>query len=178
MKGRRARFGRWIAAAAAVALVGAAFLGTSEAKPREPGRSPLAGLAWLVGTWRGEEAGAVSEERWSEALAETMVGTFREVTDGKLQLYEFMVLEAEDEHVVLRLRHFNPGLVPWPSERDGPLTMRMTERGEKKAVFEDPARGFPRTITYSVADDVLTVHLEGRSGDKPMSMDVRMKRVP
>lgn len=69
---------------------------------------------WLSGRWVGEGLGGVMEETWSTPAAGQMVGFFRLVgPDGKVQLYEMMLLDVIDDGLRLRVKHFDSSFVGW-----------------------------------------------------------------
>lgn len=77
--------------------------------------TPLAGasvqqLAWLTGAWQGTFQTDEVDEYWSHAGAGTIVGVYRWVRDGAPWLYEMMLIEQEEDGVVARFKHFDPGL--------------------------------------------------------------------
>lgn len=73
-------------------------------------------LAWLQGEWRGDGLGAVAEEVWLPPSGGAMVGVFRLVRDGSVQLYEMFTLLEENGSLVMRLKHFGPDLVGWEAK--------------------------------------------------------------
>lgn len=81
-------------------------------------RVSLSSVAWLAGRWRGEGLGAVAEEMWLPAAGNAMAGVFRLVKDGQVQFYELVTLVEEDGTLVLRLKHFEPGLIGWEEKAD------------------------------------------------------------
>jgi hypothetical protein len=56
----------------------------------KPTASPatLADLSWLAGDWRGSDADMVSQEVWTAAAGDSMLGMWRLVLEGKLKLSE------------------------------------------------------------------------------------------
>jgi hypothetical protein len=149
----------------ALLAAGACSLGGPCVQP-EPGGQPqpsaptLDGLAFLAGAWEAEDEGERMREVWDMPRGDAMVGHFSIVAAGEAVLYELLVIELDETGPVMRLRHFGRGLEPWASEAAGPLTMRLAEIGEHRAVFEDPARAFPRRVVYTREGDRLGVLLE------------------
>ena len=47
-----------------------------------------------------------------------MTGTMTAVKQGAVWFHEFMVIQAEDDGWVLRLKHFEPGLVSWEEKQE------------------------------------------------------------
>jgi hypothetical protein len=160
----------------------AVALGAAAPTAPAPAPSPLDDLAWMAGTWLQEsEDGAFrSEETWSSPRADAMVGMFRMAQRGSIDLYELMSIELEGppraadgplipgqepgaggapQRLVFRLRHFQRGLVPWESEKDGPLTFQAVSIQPNEAIFEDAARDFPRRVVYARQGEQLTIRL-------------------
>ena len=80
-------------------------------------KATLADLAFIAGQWRGEMQGGITEENWSLAAGDSMMGVFRFVKNGKAVFYEMLLIEATPNGPVLRLKHFHPGLRGW-EEKD------------------------------------------------------------
>jgi len=160
--------------------------------------SPLDDLAWLSGTWRHEEeSGDMEEETWSSPRADAMVGMLRMAQRGRVNLYELMSIELDGpagsadgplipgqepvaggapQRLVFHLRHFQRGLVPWEAEKSGPLTFTIKSLAPNEAVFEDPARDFPRELVYRREGDLLKIRLVSATAAKK-DMEFVMKRV-
>jgi len=134
-------------------------------------------LAWMAGTWRSEEGPMHFEEHWTAPWGGGLVAVSRGLSDGKVSLVELSAIEPTDDGLVLRLRHFHPGLKPWDAEKDGPLEWKLVESTEKRVVFEDKAQDFPRRVIYERKGDVLHAILEGERGGQPVRMDFELPRV-
>lgn len=98
---------------------------------------------WLKGAWAGKFKDDAIEEQWSGEHCGTMMGMFRWMRDGQVRFYELILIEPEGDDLVLRLKHFNPGLVGW-EEKDRAVEFVLTEWDGKKAVFYE--RNAPKTI--------------------------------
>jgi hypothetical protein len=112
-----------------------------------PSNPTLADVAWITGSWVGIEADSRIEEHWSEAAGGSMVGSFRMVRGDKAVFYEFMLIEQTDDGVVLRIKHFSPGLDGWEA-KDESLDLDLTMTQEGKAVFETEVDGDPERLVY------------------------------
>lgn len=130
-----------------------------------PARATVNDLAWIAGAWRSADGDEVCEETWSAALGGAMVGTFRMVAASKPVFYEFLLLEEEAEGVVMRLRHFHPGMKAWESDKDGPQALRLVEREGTSALFRDVRPDADFSLRYAVEGAALTVTLKGRRKD-------------
>lgn len=133
-----------------------------------PDGSPelLQRLEWMSGRWVMEREGEFLEENWLPPVGDSMLATFRWLRDGKAWLFEMMSIEVdEDGQLVFRLRHFDRGLEPWDSERDGPLTYPLEHMEDEMVVFENPDRDAPRRFVYRRDGEVLVVRTEAASGE-------------
>ena len=110
------------------------------------GASP-ADLDWLTGNWQGKIGQDPVEEHWSPLRANTLMGMFRWVTDGKVRFYELEAIEQEDELVFLRVKHFDPKLIGW-EEKDSSLSFVLVELNDHGAVFRELAETDARWVVY------------------------------
>lgn len=90
-------------------------------------------LAWLAGHWRGEGFGGQVEEIWSEPLGGTMMGTFRLVKDGEVQLYEIIVLVPEADGIALKVKHFSPEFRSWEEPEEAVVFPLLSVEGQSAA---------------------------------------------
>jgi hypothetical protein len=117
----------------------------------------LAAVAWLAGgAWQGTGLGGEVEERWSAPAAGAMMGMFRLIrkdAEGRpaVVFYEFLLFLEEKGSLVLRLKHFDAGLIGW-EEKDRSVTFRLA-RVEPDAISFDGLT-FKRT-----GPDAMTVFL-------------------
>lgn len=128
--------------------------------PLTPGSAALQNLRFLAGTWQGESEGKVIEERWSEPLGGSQVGTFRVLDQGKAVFYELSVLEQGEDALVLHMRHFGPALSP----KGELVAFRLAKHGPAEAVFENVLGGDVKRLTYRREGESLVVTLERVKG--------------
>jgi hypothetical protein len=127
----------------------------SPAPPAAMGSPPAAGasgvrladVSWISGRWLDDRHGNYSEEIWSGPAGGAMVGMWRLVTRGRVQLYELLSLSEEAGGVTLRLRHFDPQLLA-REEKDRPVTLRLTRLEGARATFEGEGTDGPLRLTY------------------------------
>lgn len=105
-----------------------------------PGPASLADVAFMAGHWVDASPDALSEEVWTEPSGDSMLGMWRYVGEGHVQIFELLTLKAEAGQVVLRLRHFDAKLVG-REERATPLELRLVSKKSGEAVFEGPEVG-------------------------------------
>ncbi len=105
------------------------------ASPADEGQPVVEDLAWLARRWRGEGFGGICEEVWTPPLGGSMVGLFRLVREDELVFSEHMMLTAEPDGIVLKVKHFTPEFVAWEEKEDA-VRFRLVELRPNEAVFE------------------------------------------
>jgi hypothetical protein len=119
-----------------------------------------ADLAWLSGIWLGDRAGDVIEEHWSTPAGGAIMGMFRWLHAGQVRFYELMTLEPEDGALILRIKHFHPGLKGW-EEKDESVTLVLVALPPGAAVFTKRDSPAPRWLIYRRPDpDTLVATFE------------------
>jgi hypothetical protein len=135
----------------------------------------LEDLAWLSGSWQGVREGNPVEEHWSRPAGGSLMGMFRWLRDGQVYMYEFLLIEAEDDNLVFRLKHFNPGMAGW-EEKDEALVFDLMSGGPDKAVFKHRSR--PMWMIYRrEGEDGLTAILETVKDGLQIPLEFRYRRV-
>lgn len=156
----------------AAALAAASVLAADE---KTSPKAKLADLEWLAGDWTSEDQGMAFDETWLAPRGDSMFAVSRMVQGQATNMCELSAIEETADGLVFRIRHFSRSLEPWKMDAAGPLTMKCVESAEKKVVFEDAAKDFPRRISYERKGDALTARLEGEKGGKPMVEEFELK---
>ena len=141
-------------------------LSTGSAKSMEDFR-------WISGHWTGEALGGKFEETWSPPLGGEMMGMFKLVKDGKVAFYELLTIVPENESYVLRLKHFNQGLVGW-EEKDKSVEFPFVSASPTKVVFKGLV--FSRDTKFSRDRMKITVSLDGNK--KPLVFNCKRNSLP
>jgi hypothetical protein len=142
-------------------LLPACFAQDNKVKPKQS--VVLTDFAFISGHNRGELDGGIIDEHWSEPAGDSMMGVYRYIRDGKVEMYELLVIEQTTTGPVLRLKHFNPGLVGW-EEKGEVWSFPLAHFTPGEAVFARPDNSL--RITYRAAgNNVLESTLE-RTGKK------------
>lgn len=145
---------------------------TAQRQPAPVITGPLVqDFAFLTGRWRGGISGGLFDEEWGQPGADSMMGMFRYMENGKVQFYEFMVIEAAPSGPVLHLRHFDPGLTGW-EEKNAPLTFTVDSSSESQVVFVNADKSV--TLTYrrsspSALSETLEREAGGHKGKQQFS---------
>ena len=138
-------------------------------------RSPLDALVFLTGRWVSKDGAEMQEENWSPANGNSIIGSFRVVQEGKPVFYEFWAVELEEGKPVLKLKHFNSGLVGW-EEKSVSTKMPLTAHAENDAVFAEADGSV--SLHYHRMGDTLTctVHhvRDGKSSDEVFKLTKAM----
>jgi uncharacterized protein DUF6265 len=130
-------------------LISASFGQEKSTGSKAPQDVSLRDLEFISGHSQGDLDGGIAEEIWSEPAGDSMMGAYREVKNGKVQIYEMMAIEQTAKGPVLRLKHFNAGLEGWEDKTqvwNFPL-VRFTAR---EALFENAEKGI--RIGYLLAE--------------------------
>ena len=109
---------------------------------------------WLVGHWKGNGFGGISEEIWAPPIEGTMMGMYRHSKEGKVTFYEFMLLSEDGLH----LKHFHPDLRGW-EEKDDFVTFATKS--------SEPGKIFLKGLTFEKVDEqTMQIRLNMKEGDK------------
>ena len=107
----------------------------------------LSELEWLQGTWQGRVGEGAIEEIWSARQANAMLGIFRWTSQGKVIVYELLLLSEEDDAVVYRFKHFDAALTGW-EQKDRPITLTLVAVEEGAARFVETGTATPLKLEY------------------------------
>jgi hypothetical protein len=126
-----------------------------------PAPAGLDRLAWIAGHWVDDSGGDVSEEVWAAPAGDSMIGMWRYVAKGKLQIFELLSITAEGDGPVFRLRHFDPRMTA-REEKASPLTLKLVSLKDGEAAFEGPGQPSGTvSLTYRrPTPDALSVTLD------------------
>jgi hypothetical protein len=123
----------------------------------------LASLEWLAGTWQGSIGEDRVEESWLLPVGGAMAGIFRWSKEGEVYLYELLTLEASDDGVTLKLKHFGPGLVGW-EDKAASVVFDLAESAGGRAVFEQRSGDGSRVTYRRSGEGAMTATFQERGG--------------
>jgi len=124
-------------------------------------------LSWMTGCWRGEDRGVQMEECWSKPEGGALLGTHRDIVNGKMVSWEFMRIDGSQQDIVY---YASP-----KSRTPTPFTLLTTSTN--KVIFENKEHNFPQRIIYWLdAEGKLNARIEGKKGEKEVSMQWTWKR--
>lgn len=124
----------------------------------KPVSADLREFEWLVGRWVGEGLGGQCEEIFLPVWNDTLFGSFRYASEGKLVFSEFFSLVRTEAGVILKLKHFHPDMVGW-EEKDKMVNFPLIKVEKNAAYFGG--------LTYKLNDDgelKVWVAMKGKDG--------------
>jgi hypothetical protein len=131
-------------------------------------RATVDDLAWFAGSWRGAKGEDVIEEQWSGVAGGTMMAMFRWLKDDAVRFYELITLEPEEDGVLMRIKHFSPGLIGW-EEKDQSVVFVLVQAEARKAVFS--RRGYEEQLWLVYerpSPHELIVYFDKGEGEPPL----------
>lgn len=147
-------------------------------QPAQVARPALLAPQWLPGSWKGSKDGTTIEEHWTKGES-GLLGVFRMEKGAATVFLEAMVLEQDGGDMVLRIRHFGPGLKSAWEEKDSPVTFRLVASNDSEARFEGTGRWAGETLRYLRTGPAgLEVSLEKQVDGKPKRSIFQFIRVP
>lgn len=126
----------------------------------------VADLAWLAGSWQGQRGPDIVDEYWSPIGGGTMMGMFRWQKEGQVWFYELLTLEPHEGQVMMRIKHFNPGLKGW-EEKDASIEFLLVQVAAREAIFLQQQRENPPWIVYRLESDDRLISYFEREGEPP-----------
>jgi hypothetical protein len=129
-----------------------------------PAKATIGDLSWLTGAWVGKRSsGSSIEERWSPPLGGAMLAVSRTVnTSGKMNMFEYLRVIERDGGLVYIAQ---PG---GAKATEFVLTELGTEKGSRRAVFDNPRHDYPKRIRYELsAEGVLSATVGYAKGGTP-----------
>jgi hypothetical protein len=92
-------------------MLGAEQTPTSVTAAASTKKARIEDLAFISGHNRGEMDGGIIDEHWSEPAGDSLIGMFRYIKGSKVERYELLSIENSPNGPVLRLKHFDSGLI-------------------------------------------------------------------
>jgi hypothetical protein len=158
-----ARSGRIAAAFALLLLASAAGCGGR-------GKPAVANFDWLSGCWSGKVEGSVVDEQWSKPAGGSMLGTSRQIKDGKTVGREYRDIDEGEGTVVLVLRAVG----------GTDAHFRLSDSGSSHVAFVrddgDPPNANPRRILYHRRGNSLYVRFEVLDEGRKVEQKIKLKR--
>jgi hypothetical protein len=117
--------------------------------------NPFEKLSWIADRWVCKDGENVTYENWVKSGDTLFSGESYTVRDGDTVFTEQLKIEklGDDVFYTAIVKH-NPG----------PVSFKLVELDDNKAVFENPEHDFPNRITYELRDNsVLYARVEGKN---------------
>ncbi len=95
----------------------------------------LENIAWISGNWKGKAFGGITEENWSKPSGDSMMATFKLITDNKVSFYEIEIIREVENTLILQLKHFNNDLKGWGT-KDETVDFPLKKITKHNVIFE------------------------------------------
>ena len=105
-----------------------------------------------------------------------MMGVFRYVKAGRAVFYEMLLIEMTATGPILRLKHFNPGLIGW-EEKTQVYSYPLVDVAKNKAVFENSDKTTRMTFNRTSPDSMIVVLQRMKDGRKS-AQEFKYRRAP
>ena len=145
------------------ALAATAALASAQQPPK---KTTIADLAWISGSWALETPRSRTEETWSPAASNAIIGMSRTLRGDRVVAFEFLRIVQREDGIFY---------VAQPGGR--PATdFKLTSFDGSTAIFENPQHDFPKRIIYRKnADGSLTARIEGDGTEKEKPQEFHFK---
>ena len=137
------------------------------ALPLAAEEDPLAALAWISGTWEGENGNIRMEEIWTRPAGGLILGVHRDLFPGGRSFFEYLRIEQRGDDIFY---------IAAPRGENA-TEFRLTELLDNGAVFENPEHDFPQKLVYTRDGDTLRATIEGVANGKRRSSGWKWHRV-
>lgn len=98
-------------------------------------KADLSQVAWIQGHWKGEALAGITEEIWSPPLGDSMMFSFKLVSDGKVVFYELGGIRQVDGTLIFQLKHFGNDFKGW-EEKDETVDAKLIKIEGNRAYFD------------------------------------------
>jgi hypothetical protein len=132
-----------------------------------PAKATIQQVAFIAGAWSGTLGDRTIEQHWMQPLGTSMVAMYRNVQGTEPKLYELLAIEQDGDGLVLRIKHFAPGVgLVGRQEKGDSINHRLVKVEGQTAVFEGTGEN-PNRVTFTrKSADALDIIVErvGRDG--------------
>ena len=104
-------------------------------------------LQFMAGHWTGSQGAGQLEEIWSRPANGSMIGMYREMSEGKTTFYEFLSIEQEASGPVMRMKHFKANLIGL-EEKDESVIFDLQSLTDGVALFVSRNKLKPVSLSY------------------------------
>ena len=123
------------------------------AKNAKGSQPTLQDVAFLHGHWQCQtKRGSDVEEYWSAPQGDSMIGHCRIIKKGTTTFFELMAIVSKPNGLVLCMRHFNGGMIPW-EEKDESGDCSLVSFSKNEVAFASGGGGHSFKVTYTRTGD-------------------------
>jgi hypothetical protein len=156
-------------------LLAGAIIGFARSEtPRKP-QSQMDKLAFIAGAWERSAGKTRNEELWTPPSGGCMMGLMRQLTDGKVSVREYILIEETHEGILMSVKHLGPKMADIPGRS---ISLRLTSLENGKAVFENAGEGALKKVIYGpVTGDSMYAGIEVVHNEQLTKIDLPYQRV-
>ena len=144
-----------------------AMVSTTPVHAQPAAAHPISALAWMAGSWSGNDGPDEHEEHWTAPKGGAMVGMHRTVRQGRMVEFEFFRVEEQNGRLVY---------LSQPGGRSPATPFALATLDGERVVFENRAHDFPQRLIYWKDGNALRARIEGTMNGKERSMEWRWTR--
>ncbi|WP_338359457.1 DUF6265 family protein [Yeosuana marina] len=89
----------------------------------------------MAGHWKGEAFGGITEEIWSPPLGDSMMFSFKLVSDNQVVFYELGGIRQVDDTLIFQLKHFGNDFKGW-EEKDETIDAKLVKIEGNRVYFD------------------------------------------
>ncbi|WGD35648.1 DUF6265 family protein [Olleya sp. YS] len=98
-------------------------------------KADLSQVAWIQGHWKGEAFGGITEEIWSPPLGDSMMFSFKLVSNGQVVFYELGGIRQVDDTLLFQLKHFGNDFKGW-EDKDETVDAKLVKIENNRVYFD------------------------------------------
>ena len=98
-------------------------------------KATLQDVSWIPGHRHVEAFGGITEEIWSPPLGDSMMFSFKLVSDNKVVFYELGGIRELDDTLIFQLKHFGNDFKGW-EEKDETIDAKLVKIESNRVYFD------------------------------------------
>lgn len=132
-------------------------------------KADLSQIDWMEGHWQGDAFGGIAEEIWSPPHGGSMMFSFKHISEGKVNFYEFGHIQQVAETLIFQLKHFDVDLKGW-EKKDEMVSANLVKVDGNRFYFDD--------FTFEkISDDEINIYVVVEEAGKAEEVKFNYKRV-
>lgn len=105
-------------------------------------------LRWMTGSWHANNAKQNIDEHWS-LQGDSLLGISRTLEGNNSKAFELLLIEAQGEDLILRLRFFGPAIEKATRGKDEPLRLKVIQADAQQLICEGIGNEVGTRLSYT-----------------------------